>query len=586
MSPDPVQQPAPADRVPMRIRIGWGFGGIADNYMVNVLNMLFMVIYVQYFKMPPVLAGLAFAIPRFVDALTDPLIGNISDNTRSKWGRRRPYMVAGAILSAILLPFFWTPLGGATSEVWSKNPAFIYAIVIGVIFAVTYTLYVVPYTALGYELTNDYDEKTRVLSWRMYIGLFGSLTVPWVYQLAQNDAFSNEGQGAFWVSVGVGLFVVATGLVPVLVCRERKDVQLQKTSPFGQSLKATMTNKPFVILLIAYIIIIVGLFSAGNLGAFVNIYYICGGNKDFGALLVAVSGTLGAVVSYLSMFLITAVSVRTGKKTAMFLGLGFALAGVLGAWIAMDPRWPLAQLWTTVISSMGLQGCWLMVSSMVADICDEDELKTGLRREGMFGAINGFALKAALSVTALIGGLLLQFTGFSSDEVDQFQRRTITELIEPSRAWELEEGDFKTASATFDLSATRFIEISEDKSGLEGSKLTIFSRLLKGENVFFRWYDFEDALNRYLDAARAYAPNAPESMKAELAAFIQTANEGFLTDFTEQKRVALLMKKLIIGCQALGLAMAMLIFVFYPITRKHAEETRRLLDERKANEKE
>jgi GPH family glycoside/pentoside/hexuronide:cation symporter len=568
----------------MGTRIGWGFGGIADNYMVNVLNMLFLVIYVQYFKMPPVLAGIAFAIPRFVDALTDPLIGNISDNTRSKWGRRRPYMVAGAILSAILLPFFWTPLGNATSGVWYQNMPFIYTIVIGIVFAVTYTLYVVPYTALGYELTNDYDEKTRVLSWRMYIGLIGSLTVPWVYQLAQNDAFKNEGSGAFWVSVGVGVFVIVTGLIPVLVCREREDVQLQKTSPFGESLKATMTNRPFVILLVAYIIIIVGLFSAGNLGAFVNIYYICGGNKDFGALLVAVAGTLGAIVSYLSMFLITAVSVRTGKKTAMFLGLGFALIGVLGAWFAMDPRWPLAQLWTTVISCMGLQGCWLMVSSMVADICDEDELKTGLRREGMFGAVNGFALKAALSVTALIGGVLLQYTGFSSDEVDQFQSRTITQLIEPARVWELAEGDFKTATATFDLSATRFIEISEDKSGMEGSKLTIFSRLLKGENVFFRWYDFENALNSYLDAVSICEPTASAPLKAELATFVKQAHDGFLTEFKEQKRIALLMKKLIIGCQAVGLALAMAVFAYYPITRKYAEETRRKLDERKANE--
>lgn len=235
---------------------------------------------------------------------------------------------------------------------------------------------------------------------------------------------------------------------------------------------------------------------------------------------------------------------------------------------------------------MGLQGCWLMVSSMVADICDEDELKTGLRREGMFGAINGFALKAALSVTALIGGLLLQFTGFSSDEVDRFQSRTITQLIEPARAWELEEGDFKTASETFDLSASRFIEISEDQSGLEGSKLTIFSRLLKGENVFFRWYDFEDALNLYLTAVKAYEPEASESMQAELATFVQMANDGFLTDYKEQKRVALLMKKLIIGCQAVGLVMAMVIFVFYPITRARAEETRRLLDERKDHEAE
>ena len=577
----PVHKPLPEDHVSLGTRIGWGFGGLADNYIMNVLNMIFLVLYVQYFKMPPLLAGAALAIPRFVDAITDPLIGNISDNTRSRWGRRRPYMLVGAVLSALLLPLFWIPPSGAEATNWWQNPAFIFATVLGIIYAITYTLFVVPYTALGYELTPDYDEKTRVLAWRMYIGLLGSLTVPWAYKLAQQDAFANEAIGAVWVSIGFGVIIVITGLVPVFRCREREDVQQQETSPFFKALGSTMTNKAFAILLVAYIIIIVGLFSAGNLGAFLNIYYVCGGNKDFGGLLVAVGGTLGAIVSYGSMFLVTAVSVRTGKKVGMILGLGFALLGVAGAWFALDPRWPLAQFLTTIVSCMGLQGCWLMVSSMVADVCDEDELKTGLRREGMFGAVNGFALKAALSLTALIGGWLLVVSGFNADEIDGFESRTIQQVIEPSRQWEVDDPAFRTATAEFEKSCVRFIEISEDKSSIEGSKWTVLGRLLKGENVYFRWYEFEDAVHEYFAAIDTYANVATGERHAELAAYKQTVNDGFLSEFDALKAVSLRMKKLIIGFQAVGLALAIGIFAFYPITRKHAEETRRLLDARK-----
>lgn len=562
----PIHKGTEKDRVPIPVRIGWGCGGVADNYGVNVLNVLFLVLYVQYFKMPPVLAGLALALPRLVDAITDPLIGNLSDNTRSRWGRRRPYMVVGAILTAILLPFFWLPPSGAESAVWYQNPAFIFATVLGMVYAVTYTLFVVPYTALGYELTSDYDEKTRVLAWRMYIGLLASLTVPWAYKLCQLDSFPNEAVGAVWVSIGAGIIIIITGLIPVFTCHEREDVQKQETTPFIKSLKATMTNKAFLVLLIAYIIIIVGLFSAGSLGAFVNIYYICGGNKDFGGLLMAVAGSLGAIVSYLSMFLVTAVSVRTGKKTGMILGLVLGLIGVIGSWFAMDPRWPMALLLSTIVISMGLQGCWLMVSSMVADVCDEDELKTGLRREGMFGAVNGFALKAALSLTALIGGILLTTSGFDAEKVDQFEARTIAQVIEPAREMQLGGSEFERA-------CERFIEISEDQSSIEGSKRTILWRLLKGEKVFFRWYDFEEAVNTMLTA-----------LPLEQADYAASVEQGFLVEFAGQKHVGLMMKKMIVGFQVVGLLIAIVVFAFYPITRKRAEETRRILDERKSKE--
>jgi len=564
--------------------MGWGVGGIADGYIMGILNLVFLLLYVQHFKMPPVLAGVALALPRFFDAITDPLIGNLSDNTRSRWGRRRPYMAVGAILSAILLPFFWLPPGGAENPIWYQNPAFIFASVLGCFYALTYTLYVVPFTALGYELTPDYDEKTRVLAWRMYLGLLSLLTMPWAYTLMQNDSFANEAVGAIRVSIGCGVLIIIAGLFPVLVCRERQDVQAQEASPFFKSFAATMTNKAFLILLVAYIFIIVGLFSAGNLGAFLNIYYICGGNKDFGGLLVAVNGTLAAIVSYLSMFLISAVSVRTGKKTGMILGLCLALAGAGFAWFTMDPRWPMAQLITTVIACMGLQGCWLMVSSMVADVCDEDELKTGLRREGMFGAVNGFALKAALSLTALIGGVLLQFSGFDAEGVDQSEARTIEEVIEPSRAWNIEDESFRAATDKFEKSCVRFIEISEDKASIEGSKWTVVGRLIKGEQVYFRWYDFEDAVREYLGAVETCGVSASLETKVELEVYAETVRTGFLAEFDEQKNVGLLMKKLIIGFQVVGLVIAVAIFAFYPITRHHAEETRRKLDERKKNE--
>ncbi len=578
----PVHKAPPSDHVSMKTRVGWGFGGLADNYMMNVLNIMFFLVYVNYFKMPVGLASAALAIPRFVDMITDPLIGNLSDNTRTRWGRRRPYMVLGAVLCAVLLPLFWTPPGGADAAIWWQNPAFIYASVLGILFAIVYTLYIVPYTALGYELTNDYDERTRVLAWRMYIGLVGSMTVPWVYKLSQLDGFANEAQGAFWVSVGIGVLVIVAGLIPVLVCREREEVMKQETAPFFKSFAAAMTNKPFIILLVAYLIIITGIFCAGTLGSFVNIYYICGGNKDFGALIVAVSGTMGALISYLSMFLLTAISSRFEKRTAMQLGLALAFVGSLTLWFTMDPRWPLAQLGSAIIIFMGLQGCWLMVTSMVADICDEDELKSGLRREGMFGAVNGFVLKMALTITAALSGTMLMLANFDAKDTDAFEERTIAKVIQPVRDWSFGDEDFAQATQSFASHGDRFELVADDKSAVEGNKWTVLGRIMKGEATYYRWYEFEDAVNEYLAQVKAFSEKASAQQQQKLAAYVTEVERGYLPDMEKQKNISYRMKVLIIVFQLIGFGVAMIVFAFYPITRAHSMEVRRQLDERKA----
>jgi GPH family glycoside/pentoside/hexuronide:cation symporter len=457
-------------QVRLPTRIGWGFGGVADNLIINTFNVLGLLLYVDFFRMDPVLAGVAIFIPRLLDALLDPLIGSRSDNTRSRWGRRKPYMVAGVLLSAVILPLIWMPpMAGSGRDVWYANGPFLWLTVMGSLYHFAYTLFAVPYTALGYELTTDYDERTRVLAWRMYLGLGASLAVPWIYRLCKLEIFPDEIIGARWVSIGIGAVVVFTGLLPVLMTRENKDAVEQEKLRLVDAVKYTLGNRSFQILMLSYLFFIAGLFSAGNIGGFINIYHVCGGDKVFASQLGGIVGTVGAIVSYLSMFLITAVATRTDKRTGMVVGLMVSLAGILASWWALDPRWPYAQVLTTAVTMLGMPGCWLLIGSMVADICDEDELKTGRRREGMFGAVNGFVLKVAAAVTSLIGGAMLSFSGFNPDQ----------------------------------------------------------------------------------------------------------ANAGQMSAAT-----ALAMKNLIVGAQALGIILAILVVAFYPITRRRAEETRRILDER------
>ncbi len=406
----------PDERVPLRTKILWGAGGLADNFMFNVLMALGMLIYVDHFRLSPVLAGIALFVPRFIDAITDPWIGNMSDNCKSRWGRRRPFIFWGTLLSALMLPFLWTPLFPATSSnVWYANGPFLYLCITGSVLAVVYTLFVVPYTALGYELTPHYDERTRTISWRMYIGLAGSLSSGWLYKLTQMDRFPDTATGAIAVSAVASVIVLISGMMPVVGCREKIEIETQPKIRFLEAIRYTMTNRPFLILFVTYVIVVIALFATSNVVPFLLIYYVFEGDKSAFGTFQGLLMTLATLMSYGSIFLITFISTHTGKRTAMLVGIGLVFTGNLLNWWAINPMWPWAMYAAAVVAFLGMQGCWLMVDSMVADVCDADELATGRRREGMFSAVKGFALKLAQALTAAMGGFMLALAGFDPD---------------------------------------------------------------------------------------------------------------------------------------------------------------------------
>lgn len=423
MNTTPTENKSPDSlKVPLKTKVAWGTGGLADNYMLNVPNALALPIYNISFGVSAVLMGLALAIPRIIDAFFDAMVGNWSDNTRSRWGRRKPWMIAGTVLCAIILPLLWMP------PFEGVNGRFIYFLVLSLIYFLSYSLFVVPYTALGFELTTDYNEKTRALAWRMYIGLIGSFTYPWIYKLCFLPIFQgSEVVGARWICTGVGIVILITGLIPVFFCQENPQAMEQKEVPLKEALRDAFKNKSFQIVLIGYVLILLGLFSSGVLGLYVLIHSVCNENKEMAAEISGWCGSSMALAAYLSLPLATWVSAKIGKKEAMILCLGIALAGVLCMILVLKPYvpyWtipflgktfqiPYLQMLPSVVFGIGMQGAWLMVSTMTADVCDEDEIQTGLRQEGIYGAVTSFAQKAALGIAAILGGLLLKLAGYT-----------------------------------------------------------------------------------------------------------------------------------------------------------------------------
>jgi GPH family glycoside/pentoside/hexuronide:cation symporter len=390
-------------------------GGWADNFIFQVLIILALPIYNIELGVDPIWVGMALMIPRIFDALTDPLMGNISDNTRSRWGRRRPWILVGALFSALLLPLLWLP--PFSDPLWIV----IYFGVISTLYSLTYTMFVVPYTALGFELTQDYDERTRVMSWRMYIGLIAGLCIPNLYLWCQHDVFGGDVlQGARWVSVLIALSIIVTGCAPAWFCREPQRTKVEKPMGLFVAIRSTLADRSFRLLLAGYLLIITGLLTSGAIALYVNIYHVFDGDKKLAAEVSAVGGMASVIAAYLGVRAANWFSSKTGKRETMMAGLGLALMAIASMTYTLQPGFEVTrilgfpihiQIFSFVFYGMGQQTCWLMIDSMTADVCDEDELRTGSRREGMFGAVKSLALKSGVALTGLTGGLVIKLAG-------------------------------------------------------------------------------------------------------------------------------------------------------------------------------
>ncbi len=396
------------EHVPRLRKLAYGFGGLSDFFYLNVVSALAVPIYTVALKMDPMLIGIALALPKIIGAITDPVVGGISDNTRSKWGRRRGFILMGAILGGILLPFAWMP------PVPSQTGMFVYLCVFLGVFAIGNSVFSVPYGALGLELSTHYDERTRVLAWRAYIQTIGTLAAAWFYWFCLRPVFGNEVIGARWLSVLAGIVIIGGAVATVLGCRERtQQVVSQPKMPLMPALKQTLRNRPFLLLLSTTLIITLGTGCEGLIGTYVHIYYTCQGDKNTASLISGFGGSLTVFAALASVPLGIFLSTRFGKREAAICGLLIALVSISILPFTLVPENPYRIIVSWVIMAFGMPCASLMFGSMMADVCDEDEVSTGLRREGSYVSVGAFFGKIATVVTLLLGGWLPHLAGFT-----------------------------------------------------------------------------------------------------------------------------------------------------------------------------
>ena len=224
------------DRVPLGQKAAFGAGHLVLNLLPGALGV-FMFFLLTAFGMDPFLAGLLGGLPRIFDALTDPIMGFISDNTKSKWGRRRPYIFVGAILSGILFAVLWQ-----MDPTDSQNYNFWYFLIMSMVFLIGNTMFATPLVGLGYEMTSDYNERTRLMAFSQTIGQIAWMIVPWFWVIiADPTIFETQAIGVRKLSIIVGFVCIVLGVLPAFFCKgidssnmeNRKEISFK--TPFFQS---------------------------------------------------------------------------------------------------------------------------------------------------------------------------------------------------------------------------------------------------------------------------------------------------------------------------------------------------------------
>jgi GPH family glycoside/pentoside/hexuronide:cation symporter len=431
---------APEDRIPFSQKLIYGSGAFVNNLLAAAIGGMVIVLNLGL-GMNPALVGLLGALPRLTDAITDPLMGYVSDHTESRWGRRRPYIFCGAIAAGIIFALLWQLPGGQTEAFY-----FWYFLIGSLIFYLAYTMFATPWVALGYELTPDYHERTRLMGVQNFVGQLAYIIAPWFLLIMQSERwFDDMADGAAGLAIIIGVVVIVIGVMPAIFLRERfkaiaeaearkddaesrsaSDVIRQNIAGFIRGFATTMKFKPFLKLCAATFLVFNGFMLIASFQFYVIIYYVFGGDTVAGAEYAGYSGTLGAVSTFLVIIFITWFATRVGKKRAFYLATGISMIGYALKWVCYNPEIPWLLLLPAPLMAFGLGGLFTLMPSMIADVVDVDELQTHERREGMYGSIFWWVVKLGMAAALAAGGFLLNATGFDvALEGDQSARTIV-----------------------------------------------------------------------------------------------------------------------------------------------------------------
>jgi glycoside/pentoside/hexuronide:cation symporter, GPH family len=414
-------------KVPFGQKVAFGLGMLANQMFPAALG-IFMVVLVQDLGFPGWMWSAIYFFPRIFDSITDPIMGFISDNTRSVWGRRRQYVFLGAIIMGIAFVTMW--------QLHRENGLeynFTYFMLWSFVFYLGLTIFSVPYVAMGYEMSDDFHERTNIMATAQWIGQWAWVIAPWFWVIMYDPSwFPNADTATRTLAVWVGVGCALLAMIPAIFIKSKSTKDDESLAPLTfrgiggsllqilQGFKEAFQSVPFRKLCISTFLIFNAFNTVAAFSFFIVVYHLFDGNAGAAGVWPTLFGSLGALVTtFLVIPTVAWLSRQMGKKRAFLLSQGISVFGYILLWFLFIPGKPYMFIFALPFFSFGIGSLFTLMMSMTADVCDLDELNTGKRREGIFGAIYWWMVKFGFAIAGGLSGLIISYVGLNPDAAVQ-----------------------------------------------------------------------------------------------------------------------------------------------------------------------
>ena len=410
-------------------KAAFGFGMLANQMFPAVIS-IFIVVLVQGLGFPGWMWGVVSLVPRLFDAITDPIMGFISDNTKSRWGRRRQYVFIGSLIMGVSFVVMW--------QLFKENSVefnFIYFLLTSLVFYLGLTIFSVPYVAMGYEMSDDFHERTNIMAVAQWIGQWAWVIAPWFW-IAMDDKewFPSSDVAVRELAIWVGGICMILAMIPAIFIKSKstlneqydditlKNIMGRLHTIFVINFHEAFKIKAFRKLCVATFLIFNAFNTVAAFTYFIIVYYLFDGvtGKEGAWIWPALFGSVGALVTtFLVIPIVTVMSKKLGKKRAFVISQSISILGYIMLWFLFIPGKPYMFLLALPFFSFGIGGLFTLMMSMTADVIDLDELNTGKRREGVFGAIYWWMVKFGFGIAGGLTGVIFSLIGFESGNPTQ-----------------------------------------------------------------------------------------------------------------------------------------------------------------------